>query len=165
MYNYNYEKNYLITTLFDKIIEQQSTIITDIEMLIYISEIGVDSIVEEVVEGMQKDILNYLKEQISDIFNQEEVIDLETKRRSANLAYKKFVKEYFKMGFYAGEEMQMKIMIQRYAKEVLCLKDTERILLLSSDYLLELTNQIYQMKSADELNIFLFEKLHYNSDK
>lgn len=39
MYNYNYEKNYLITTLFDKIIEQQSTIITDIEMLIYISEI------------------------------------------------------------------------------------------------------------------------------
>ena len=96
MYNYNYEKNYLITTLFDKIIEQQPTIITDIEMLIYISEIGVDSIVEEVVEGMQKDILDYLKEQISDIFNQEEVIDLETKRRSANLAYKKFVKEYFK---------------------------------------------------------------------
>ena len=64
------------------------------------------------------------------------------------------------MGFHAGEEMQMKIMIQRYAKEVLCLKDTERILLLSNDYLLELTNQIYQMKSADELNIFLFEKLH-----
>ena len=101
-----------------------------------------------------------MKEQINDISNREEVIDLETKRRSANLAYKKFVKEYFKMGFHAGEEMQMKIMIQRYAKEVLCLKDTERILLLSNDYLLELTNQIYQMKSADELNIFLFEKLH-----
>lgn len=157
---YNYEKNYLITILFDKIIEQQPTIITDIEMLIYIGEIGVDSIIEEVVVGMQKDLLDYLKEQINDISNQEEGTDLETKRRSANLAYKRFVKEYFKMGFHAGEEMQMKIMIQRYAKEVLCLKNTERILLLSSDYLLELVNQIYQMKSADELNIFLSEKLH-----
>lgn len=157
---YNYEKNYLIAILFDKIIEQQPTIITDIEMLIYIGEIGVDSIIEEVVVGMQKDVLNYLKEQINDISNQEEVMDLETNRRSANLAYKRFVKEYFKMGFHAGEEMQMKIMIQRYATEVLCLKNTERILLLSSDYLLELVNQIYQMKSADELNIFLSEKLH-----
>ena len=160
MCNYNYEKNYLINTLFDKIIEHQPTIITDIEMLIYIDEIGVDTVIEEVVGGMQKDVLNYLKEQINDISNREEVIDLETKRINANLAYKKFVKEYFKMRFHAGEEMQMKIMIQRYAKEVLCLKDTERILLLSNDYLLELTNQIYQMKSADELNIFLFEKLH-----
>lgn len=159
MCNYNYEKNYLINILFDKIIEHQPTIITDIEMLIYIDEIGVDTVIEEVVEGMQKDVLNYLKEQINDISNREEVIDLETKRRNANLAYKKFVKEYFKMGFHAGEEMQMKIMIQRYAKEVLCLKDTERILLLSNDYLLELTNQIYQMKSADELNCFLTEKL------
>ncbi len=159
MCNYNYEKNYLINTLFDKIIEHQPTVITDIEMLIYIDEIGVDTVIEEVVGGMQKDVLNYLKEQINDISNQEEVIDLETKRRNANLAYKKFVKEYFKMGFHAGEEMQMKIMIQRYAKEVLCLKDTERILLLSNDYLLELVNQIYQMKSADELNCFLSEKL------
>ena len=160
MCNYNYEKNYLINTHFDKIIEHQPTLITDIEMLIYIDEIGVDTVIEEVVGGMQKDVLNYLKEQINDISNREEVIDLETKRRNANLAYKNFVKEYYKMGFHAGEEMQMKIMIQRYAKEVLCLKDTERILLLSNDYLLELTNQIYQMKSADELNIFLFEKLH-----